>query len=150
MYQGCSCLTIIVGIVLIHISKAALPTGCTSGTPTCPGNSACKRDACVCNDGFKLDSTKNGCEAKVFGDSCDSTNGCTGLLNTACTNSKCECAAGYANKNSVCTKVIGGSCSGTAACPGDVNTICKNSLCACADDYVEKTNVCTKRNFVFI
>ncbi|XP_060586314.1 protein disulfide isomerase CRELD2-like [Ruditapes philippinarum] len=141
----CSCLTIIVGIVLLHISKAALPTGCSGGTQTCPANSACTADGtdtCVCNDGFKLNSAQDGCEAKVLGDVCDSTNGCTGLSNIACTNSKCECAAGYANKNSVCTKVrvseVVCKAAGTE-CDSIDHAGCEIQKCKCNTGYIEDT-----------
>ncbi|XP_060559346.1 integrin beta-like protein 1 [Ruditapes philippinarum] len=141
--------TITLGMVFVHYSKAALPTGCDADGVDCPEHSTCGTDKnCACNDGFKLNSNQDGCEAKVINDICDDDKGCTGLSNTACTGGKCVCSDGYAEKNSVCTKTVSGTTCTAAGteCKGIDNSHCDTDKCKCNDGYVMNVEVCTAEN----
>ncbi|XP_060556698.1 cell death abnormality protein 1-like [Ruditapes philippinarum] len=136
--------TVVLGIVFIHCTKAALTTGCNADTD-CEQNSSCGDDTnCACNSGFKLNANEDGCVEKVLEDVCDETNGCPALSNTECTGGKCMCKNGYAEKNSLCTKTVSGTtCTANGnECDHILNSHCGAGKCQCNDGFVMNVDVC--------
>ncbi|XP_061727351.1 prion-like-(Q/N-rich) domain-bearing protein 25 [Cydia pomonella] len=100
---------------------------------------------CACPDGLVASEGLCLSSGLELGDSCQTTQECTGTPNTVCAAGRCSCDNGYQELDGFCAPIIGGTCVEDLDCVIN-NTACvagnSGMTCQCTEEYVEYSDEC--------
>ncbi|XP_063545285.1 prion-like-(Q/N-rich) domain-bearing protein 25 [Cydia strobilella] len=100
---------------------------------------------CACPDGLLASEGLCLSSGLELGDSCQTTQECTGTPNTVCEAGLCSCDNGYQELDGFCAPIIGGTCLEDLDCVIN-NTACvagnSGMTCQCTEQYVEYIDEC--------